>query len=157
VPGAAKVDDRVFRELRRKIGKLADASVSVGVLKADEPHADSDMTIVEIAAVHEFGSPAAGIPERSFIRSTFENSDVVNQQRALCAKVARKIIRDKMTPEEGLQILGQWGVAQVKKRIRAHIPPPLKDETIKRKKSSTPLIDTGQLLNALTYEVKGGK
>lgn len=161
VAGGAKVDDRVFRELRRKIGRLADAHVKVGVLsaQANQPHEGSDMTIVEIAAVHEYGSEAAGIPERSFIRATFEGGEAPVQQRDLSAKLARQIIAGDLSPEEALQVLGQWGVAQVKKKITSRIPPPLKEATIKRKtvggkRGDVPLVDTGQLISSITYEVK---
>lgn len=33
--------------------------------------------------------------------------------------------------------------------------PPLKPETVKRKKSSKPLIDTGTLLNSITHKIEG--
>ncbi|MCX8207429.1 MAG: hypothetical protein N3G75_06315 [Methanothrix sp.] len=39
-------------------------------------------------------------------------------------------------------------------RIRAHIPPPLKPETVRRKGSSTPLIDTGQLIGSITHQIR---
>lgn len=39
-------------------------------------------------------------------------------------------------------------------RIRAHIPPPLSPETIRRKGSTTPLIDTGQLVGSITHQIR---
>lgn len=158
--GGHKVDDRVFRELRRRLGPLRDAHAKVGVLAAhNQPHEGSDMSLVEIAAVHEFGSPAANIPERSFIRGTFEDRDVVESLSRLTEGVARAIIAGRLEVGAALERLGQWGAAQVKMRIKRHIPPPLKPETIERKLSkgqaggSTPLVATGQLINAVTYEV----
>lgn len=39
-------------------------------------------------------------------------------------------------------------------KIRSHIPPPLKPETVRRKGSSTPLIDTGQLIGSITHQIR---
>jgi hypothetical protein len=41
----------------------------------------------------------------------------------------------------------------MRRRVRKRIPPPLKPETIKRKKSSVPLVDTGQLVAAIMAKV----
>lgn len=153
-----KLDDREYRELMRRLEPLkagaAGPHAKVGILAASsQPHQGSDMSLVEIAAVHEFGSPAANIPERSFIRGTFEERDVADALARLTTQLARAIVARKIEVAAALERLGQWGAAQVKARIKRHIPPPLKPQTIERKGSSTPLVDTGQLINAVTYEV----
>lgn len=152
--GGHKVDARVFQELRKKLGSMADAYVKVGVLQAagGAPHAGGgDVTLAEVAAFHELG---LGVPERSFIRATFEDREVQEAQRATSATLARGLIAERMSVQQALQRLGLWAVAQIKKRIKDHIPPPLKQATIDRKGSSTPLVDTGQLINSITFEVK---
>lgn len=164
-------DDKVWQRLRRKVGALARATVNVGVLAShggNEIHdPESGLTLIEIAAIHEFGSPAAGIPERSFIRATAE------QYRAelarLQARVARAILADRMTVPQALGFLGLWLVAKIKARMTAGIAPPLALATIlarrRRNKSQRPesekerhkpLIDTGRLYNSINWAVVAG-
>lgn len=155
----AKLNDRVLRELTEKLRKMKaeDAHVKVGVLASQggsAPVGDGEITLVELAAIHEFGSPAANIPERSFIRGTLREGDVKSGLTRLIGAAARAIVAEKAEVKESLDKIGAWTVAQIKRRIKAHIEPPLKQKTIDAKGSSTPLIDTGQLINAITWETK---
>ena len=153
--GKTRIDDRAWRKMTARVGELS-AAVKVGVLAStggDARHPDSDITMVELAAIHEFGSPAAKIPERSFIRSTFR--DKATLLGAVMGKLARGVVAGTMQPERALAILGEVGAAEVKKTITegAGVPPPLKPETVARKGSDRPLVDTGRLLDSITYEV----
>jgi len=139
-------DDRVFQELQRKIRDVGKARVSVGVFGGGD--------IAEVAAIHEYGAPAAGIPERSFLRRAFAEQSGAEALQKFLVRTAKTLIAEKLEVPTALERLGQFAVAQVKNRIKAVIPPTLKPETIKRKGSSTPLVDTGQLLNSVTHEVK---
>ena len=65
-----------------------------------------------------------------------------------------RVIKRELTPEQLADLLGQKYVGQIQARISAGIPPPLAESTIARKGSSVPLIDTGQLRSAVTYEVR---
>jgi hypothetical protein len=53
-----------------------------------------------------------------------------------------------------LKRLGQFGVDGVRQRITDIQSPPLKEKTIKRKKSSKPLIDSGQLRGSINYDIE---
>ena len=67
-----EIDDRKLRALMKRLAGAEHNIVNVGILQsggASRRHAGG-ASIVEIAASHEFGAPAAGIPERSFIRRT---------------------------------------------------------------------------------------
>lgn len=159
--GHVKVDDRVWKELRRRVERIGEHHVRVGVLASkggDQAHEEgSPITLIELAAIHELGSPAAGIPARSSIRKTFDlRKDAL--ARAV-AKLARAVVDGRMEYEQALNVLGSWGVQQVKARITsgAGVPPPLQPATIARKGSSRPLVDTGRLLNAITWEVVEGE
>ncbi len=135
------------------------AHVKVGILQSKGGGAAHDgISMVELAAIHEFGSPAAGIPRRSFIYATFQ----VRKTRELVAitsKLAKKVIAGGMSVEHALGVLGIWGAAAVKKTIRDKLtigPDPQANSpaTIAAKKSATPLVDTGRLINAVAHEVK---
>lgn len=154
--GKVTDSDRGLKELRARLAALKGARVRVGVL-ADapkRPHAGeepSEMTLVEVAAVHEFGAPARGIPQRSFIRATVDEkrADVAKLQEVLLGNVTK----GKMTADQALDAMGAKVAAWCKTRIAAGIAPPLKPETVARKKSSKPLVDTGQLRSSITWKV----
>lgn len=149
-----KYNDQVWRNLKKRLGR-GSPHVKVGVLAARggaQQH-ESGISLIELAAIHEFGSPAAKIPERSFIRRTFNKN---RELKKLTVHLARRIINERLTIRRALEQLGTWGAAEVKKTIAsgAPIPPPLKPGTIRQKGSSRPLVDTGRLLNSIAHEVK---
>ncbi len=152
------VKRRLWDELLARAHKLEHAFVKVGVLASKggtDTHADGEMTLIEIAATHEFGSEAAGIPERSFIRSTFERR-VAKELADFQAKLAKAIVTKGLDPMRALAMLGAWGAAEVKKTItESDLEPPLKPATIAAREhgGTKPLLDTGQLKNSITYEV----
>jgi hypothetical protein len=148
--GPPIVKDYGYRETLALFRKLG-IELDVGVFgpKAEERHKDSDATVGEIAVYHEFG---LGVPERSFIRAWFEQNSrtVIDDMRAGLIRVLKR----ELTPEQLADLLGQKYVGQIQARMAAGIPPPLAESTIARKGSSIPLIDTGQLRSAVTYEVR---
>lgn len=148
-------DVKVWREL---YSRLADAKVDVGVLaeKGGLETTSDGITMVELAAIHEYGSPDAGIPERSFIRWTFNNPANIKIMSDICAKLVKKFLRGAKL-ETSLGLLGAWAVGAIKTTIRSRIPPPNAKSTIARKGSSTPLVDTGRLLNSLSWIIRGSK
>jgi len=105
-------------------------------------------TLIQIANIHELG---LGVPQRSFIRGWFEeNKDRVSE---LFAKQLDKLGVSRV--ETVLERLALWVQADIQLRITRRIPPPLADATIKRKKSSVPLVDTGQLKGSILAKVNG--
>jgi hypothetical protein len=155
VPASFKRDGRKWAEIMGRVQEYAGgASVKIGVLQSTDKQVEgADITLAELAAIHEYGAPKAGIPERSFLRRTFRDARGKGALEEHLKKLAKAIVKGKINPDQALEMLGQWGVAAVKGRIKDHIPPPLAVATIKRKKSETPLVDTGQLINAITYEI----
>lgn len=149
-------DDRAWRKLLGDVRELAQMRVQIGVLASkggNEQHdEESGLTMIEILAIHEFGSPAAHIPERAPIRTTFVRKQ--DELANICSKATQAVLGG-MAPRRALEIVGIWGSTEVKKTItaEAHLEPPLKPATIAKKGSSRPLVDTGRLVNAITYEV----
>lgn len=113
------------------------------------------ITNVDLGIIHEFGTADGRIPERSFLRANFD--DKVSRYEALHAKLTRAVYDRKLTVVQALQILGAQVALDTKAFIRAGISPPNTPATIAAKGSSTPLIDSSQLINAITYEVKMGR
>lgn len=139
--------DRGWRKLGKTVKKTRPRYVDVGVMEKHDARSDA-VTNTMLAMVHEFG---LGVPERSFIR------DLIDENRLIYIKFIKKLAEqevlgriDRMTT---LNLLGAKVEADMKGRVRDHIPPPNVDATVARKGSSTPLIDTGQLLSSIDYEV----
>jgi hypothetical protein len=140
--------------------RVSSAAVRVGIL-SDQPKRQRDgggggkepYSLVEVAAVHEFGAPAAGIPRRSFIRATIDEkrAEVERLERALLAQV----VEGKIELRQALDLMGAKVAGWIQTRIADGIAPPNAASTVRRKKSSKPLVDTGQLRSAVTWVVEG--
>lgn len=129
--------------------------VRVGIL-ADEPKRsrepqDSGLSLVEVALIHEFGAPAAGIPQRSFLRAAIDEH--APDIRRLILAVAARALDGAITPAQALDQIGSKVAGWVQTRIDQGIAPSLKPETIARKGSSKPLVNVGQLKSAITWKV----
>jgi hypothetical protein len=155
-------DDKVFAALRKKITEASKKHVHVGVLASKGGNAmstDGETTLAELAAIHEYGAPKAGIPARSFIRATFQDGGGREGLGTMLAKLAKAVLSEKFEVDHALDVLGAWAQAAIKKRIVDRIAPALRPATIKRKTlhgktADVPLVETGQLINAITWEVE---
>jgi len=145
------VDDFKWRKIAANVASIARRVAKVGVM--DGAGAEDDgKSLAEIAAIHEFGAPDANIPERSFIRSTFHAKEA--ELGKLCERVARAIVLDGMSVDQALGIVGAWGAAAIRRTITGtDVPPPLAPATVAAKGSSKPLVDTGRLVNAISWVV----
>lgn len=149
-----------LRELGKKLTKRG-AYVKVGLLGAraqKKLKAHGGLTNVELGMIHEFGAPSRGIPERSWIRSTFDA--MRSEHLALIRKLVVGIYDQKISPKQALGLIGAKVAADIKKRVTTGegIPPPLAEETTRRKGSDRPLVDTGRMVGAVSWRVvMGGK
>lgn len=145
--------DKGYAALFARLGAAKRAFVTVGVHgpEGSETHQGTELTVVDVATIHEYG--LGNCPARSFIRAYADESKAANEKRL--AVVARNHISGTIPIDQGLDRLGLKMVAEIQNRIVAHIAPPLKPETIDRKGSSTPLVDTGQLKSSIRHEIGG--
>jgi hypothetical protein len=109
--------------------------------------------LIDVATFHEFGT--VDIPQRSFIRSNDHNN--FQKYKNMIEEIKDKIIFSGMKPKHGLGYLGEEIRKDIQAGVRNGLEPELKESTIKAKGSSKPLVDTKQLINAITYVVKGAK
>jgi len=109
------------------------------------------LSLLEVAVIHEFG--AGTIPQRSFIRATIDEKKA--DIEAELAKLARGVVGGQIEAHQALELLGAKVAGWCQSRIADGIAPTLKAATIKRKGSSKPLINTGQLRSAITWRVEG--
>lgn len=104
----------------------------------------------------ETGPHTIKIPKRSFLRSWADQkrSDI----GIFVSKEMRKFILGKQSYRKSLRRIGLFGVAGVRNKITRGPFRPLKPATIRRKRSSRPLIDTGRMRQSITFaEVPRGQ
>lgn len=130
--------------------------VTVGVRDSDDGRNAGGIGNVALAAIHEFGSERAGIPERSFLRLTADKN--ANKYRLLAKRLGREVYRGRITKKQSLNLLGLQMVADVRDTFD-HTPsrwPALKEATIAARfhGGTKPLVDTGQLRGAISHKVE---
>jgi hypothetical protein len=144
IPGAIST-----KELRKRVSERP-SYVRVGL--PDVPHGDADLTIAQIGTIHEYGAPKANIPERPFLRPALRNGQP--QLARASGKLLFEVQNGSLTKFAALSRLGLLGVRLVQENIVHGEFTPLKPATIARKGSSKPLIDTGQMMQSVTYSIE---
>jgi hypothetical protein len=153
--------DLGWKDMTKAVAAMAGgAYAKVGVLADDSKGAehvdDGGITVAELATVLEFGTEDKHIPARPFLRGTFDEK---REELAGNAKtLIGKIIDREQTVKGALDVLGLKLATETKKTITdgAGVPPPNAPSTIEQKGSDRPLVDTGRLLNAITWAVEMG-
>ena len=160
-------DEGYRRTIRRLASLVDDPGITIGVHgKDNDPYKRGQgpaVTTAQIASFHEFGtldryedsSPAGdgrpGVPQRSFLRSTADENRA--KYSDLISRGIGRVIDGTMTIDRALGLVGAKAVADVQKKIASGIEPELTEATIQRKESSKPLIDTGQLRQAIDWQI----
>lgn len=142
--------------IRKMVTELGRASVRAGVVgeAAHEQHRGTSLTTAEIATLHEMGNPSTGLPRRSFIEATLDDSEVQQEFAALETRLVAAVIAGSMDRNTALNQLGSWMASKIRERIESgRVKPPLQPATVARKGSDIPLIDTTQLLEAIGHEI----
>lgn len=155
-PGGKKLLKQ-FKVLKNK------PHVRVGILQEDfddpkEGDPEREFTLGEIAVVNEFGSKDSRVPERSYIRSTFD--DEKGRWRTLTVKLKKKMVTALKTVEWVLGNMGTKIVGDIQAKIDAVKEPPNAPSTIAKKTRAgkvgdNPLVDYGQLKSSVTYKTYG--
>jgi len=133
--------------------------VLIGIPGENAMRNDGPITNAALGYIHENGSPARNIPARPFLIPGVQ--EVAPKAIETLKKYAAKGLEDPFAVDKGLNAAGLMAQASVKNRIRNSVGfAPLAASTLaarKRKgaKGQKPLIRTGQLLNSITYVVKG--
>jgi hypothetical protein len=159
MPVTQKIVDHGFAAIILELKKAKTLYVKVGFPTDGEVAAGEEdwEGIRMIAGVHEFGAPKKNIPERSFIRGTFDAEYPHLQE--FKEDEYLKIVQGKQTAVVAIGRIGEWMVNKTKQFVRDRIDPPLKPKTYNRKhpprggESAIPLIDTGQMVNSIQWAI----
>lgn len=153
------------------LAELDRTRIEVGVFGAAESH------LLMIARVHEFGArievtpkmrgwfrgqghplrretTQITIPERSYMRSSWDES--AGELERLTTQLLRQVLTLRLSPAQMYERIGVWLVGRIQRQIRTLSEPPLHPMTVERKGSSNPLVDTGRLIQSITYRVVKG-
>lgn len=143
--------DAVWQGILRRVLRIGSAHTKVGIL--------GDGENATIGLSHEYGTKT--IPQRSWLRSTFE--DKRDQLVRLQASAARGIVSGRIDTMRAMGLIGAWGAGAVKSQItRDATFTPLAPSTLARRakgpdgsgsKQARPLIDTGQMVGSITFVV----
>lgn len=109
--------------------------------------------IATYAAANEFGT--ATIPERSFIRSTFDE-ETPKLQAMLDAAVIRAQEKN-IDLVDALIAPANYLRTAIINKIQSGVDPANAPSTVARKGSNTPLVHTGQMQQALSWRTSAGK
>lgn len=156
-----------FPQMEANIRELNGKKVSVGVLGGGEN--------TWLASIHEYGcvirvtekiraylhkmglhlkdsTTQITIPERAFLRNGFDENkeDVVRQAE----NVLGEVIAGRMDPEQLFEMIGLLMKSRIQDYARDLDSPPNHPYTKERKGSSNPLIDSGDMIGAITYKVE---
>ena len=165
----ATLDMRGANRLEKSIAFLNDNALRLGWISDPLPseenkvRADDKMkndkgistptTVAQVARAHELGR---GVPQRSMLKETMmrRGAAIGKAQGAAVAQV----LAGSLTPKQGMSLVGEFVIGQVKLRMRKGIPPDLSDARKAQKKRAgrskdTPLINFGQLINSVRYKI----
>lgn len=124
------------------IEKLTKHSVTVGIHKKDNnTYPDSDVTTAEVGFWQEYGT--VKMPPRLWLRIF----NLINREKEQLSEVISDAIKNNDDVDDILNDIGAYEADRIRDRIQSNEVAP------KSKKDGTTLIDTGQLVNSINYEV----
>lgn len=134
--------------VKERLEALKKTTVKAGVPKKTNSR-EGGIGNAGILYIHEFG---IGVPERSVLRSTIiENQS--KYKEIIQNNITPSIMANRMSVLDAYARLGIVVTNDIKLKFVNGTFTPLNEKTIKRKGSSKPLIDTGELRSSIDYEV----
>jgi hypothetical protein len=110
---------------------------------------DDGTSIMEIAMYNELGTSTPS-PSRPFMRQSFENHQ--DKLQEACDKVVTSVTKGT-TARMALNELGVTVVGIIQDEIDEGAFESNAESTIKKKKSTKPLIDTGRMAQSIHYQI----
>jgi len=156
-------------DLRSRLEMLTKRQVLVGVPQTKPSGGDNTSrrertkaNNAMLAYVHDNGSPLQGIPRREFLRPGIKGAqrEIAEKQRQTARAALDEGGAERI--EKGLVAVGLIAQRAVRKKITDGPFSPLKAGTLRARRrrgrtGTRPLIDTGQLRNAINFAVRDKK
>lgn len=154
-----------FPDMIKSLEALNGRKVNVGCIKGNSQW---------LAAIHEYGcnitvtpkmraylhhkgihlkptTTVIRIPERSFLRAGHDAyiDDVMNK----ASKLLGQVVSGKMSEDQLLKFVGLTLSSKIRTYARELSSPPNSSFTVEQKGSSNPLVDTGNMIGGISFEV----
>ena len=138
-----------FLERFREIGK---PKVYIRMHTSKNGMHEGGINMATLLAIHVLGAPSRGIPQRDPLRPPL----IANAQRYsdLLALGLKNALANGTDPKLVYEKIGIVATNDVKDYFITGNFKALSEKTIKAKGSSKPLVDTGELRNSISYEVR---
>ena len=148
-----KNDNSLFVAYEKNLQQFKDSVVKAGILAKDgsENHSEG-ITVFQIGMIHEFEKKKKNIPRRSFIRVPIENN--IKEITKLIENNHKLVSENAMSAKVALDRIGIKAQNTIKESFRNNDWKANSRATVKRKGSSRPLIDTGQLIGSISFIVE---
>lgn len=143
-----------FLKIKDTVQKFSNHVVKIGLPIGTSDTYENGMTVIQVGAVHEYGSLDGTTPQRSFLRvPMYTNRDKIKK---MIFNEYTKVINNKSEVMPALHRLGAYGEGISKASFRKNDWEPIKASSQKRKGDSktTTLVDTGQLRQSITSVVE---
>lgn len=145
---------KLLAEAREKGAE--DLLLRVGFLEGSTHTSKSEsgkiVPTAQVAAWNEYGDPERGRVPRPFFRN------MVREKSPRWGNGLANLIKlNQGDLHAAMAMMGEGIAGQLRHSINEFTDPPLKQATVKAKGFSKPLIDTGEMLRAVDYELLEGK
>jgi hypothetical protein len=105
--------------------------------------------LIHTAVINEFGAEKANIPERPFMRDTFDKNE--EKIIELQAKGWDDVVTGRKTTRQALRVIGEETEAMIKDILLEANFEPNAEITIRKKGNDIPLYETGQLRDSIQH------
>ena len=150
--GILKDIDKGWSRIVKELKEINKSVVKVGILESAGNTTDGKMRMAKLGSIQEYGLPQKKIPPRPFMRQAYERCKEKIIQ--LLKSEKSKIILGKSNVKKSLDVVGTYFQQEIQREFTAGNFVPNKPETIRRKGSSQPLIDTGRLKGSIRFLVE---
>lgn len=136
---------------RQMFEDLAGGSITLGSQgpDAEKQHPDYNGTVGELMALHELG---LGVPERSWLRSWIDKNQ--GRVKADMAQAMQEIISGRKSRKAALEEMGyKWTEDMRANIVDGKIRPAIAASTAQAKGHNTPLLDTAEGVNSVTFKL----
>ena len=139
-----------LEKLKKTLNDLIGAKLKVGYFDAQKSD-KNELTLATVAKINEYGTEDGKIPPRPFIRQTLRKH---NNFKAELKNVLQETLTLSKTFDSLFKKLGVKAMQEIQKEFTAGEFKQNAECTIKKKKSSKPLIDKGQLRRSVSWRVE---
>ncbi len=148
-------DTAVWEQMKKNFSKTNDLQVSIGVFEDAVYGPENDyLPVAQVWQWNEEGVPSQNIPPRPAIRVGFGVPLRRGMYNKFFLNSIKKIAEGKSSFLQEYTLLGKMASDDLKKIVKAWNTPPNAPLTVELKGFNDPLVETGKLVDSITYKVE---